>query len=343
MALSRPGKAFWVALVVASSLGAAGIGAAAWMRAPHTEPADGGPAPGKRLAELQKRFLEISKRDGDTAGIRRNVAAFVDRHPGHAGGHKLLGQIWLRAGKRGRAYRRLARSLELEPDQPETALLAGSIAYGRRNYETAARHYRTAVSHAKRNARAWQHLARAKLRLGDLAAAEASLNRALSLDSSAWKAYVTLAKVAERRSRPGRAVRRLRQALERLPVSEEDKRLELITRQARLLRADGRPSEALQVLESAPATARGELRLLSAVARSWAALGRPARAAERYERAFAESPERPELLVRAAKWRARAGDRDRARSHLSAARGLAPDLEIPDAVSRLLRKNGAGS
>jgi len=271
------------------------------------------------LGELQQRYLTLTQHDRDLDGLLVRLHGFVSRHPDHAEARLLLGQALLTAGRAGPAYEALARAVELDPDRADWHRLAGTLAAKLRRHDRAEHHYRRAIALEPHSARARLLLAGVSARLERYDQAEALLGEALPIDSSLHKAHHTLAGVALARGRHVEARAHARRAVELVRGDGDEARghrrsYKLML--ARVLRADNRPADALDVLRSIePARERAHPAVLEAEASCHAALGRPEAAARVYERLLIVRPTDLDLAEAAAKWHLEAGN-------LAAARDL---------------------
>jgi tetratricopeptide (TPR) repeat protein len=288
----------------------------------------------QRLRKLQQRFHDRLKRDAALDGLGQRVRRFVDAHARSAAAHRLLGQLRMEQERREEALRQLERALALDEAQPETALLAGTLAFELEQFKRAARHYRRARKRLPEDPRPSTHLAQTRLRQGRLEEAETLARQALALDRGRHAPHAVLAAIARKRDRPEQAVKHLQEAIRRVPVSETAQRTALTLRQARVLRRSGRPETALQVLRRLYGERGRHFEVLEARAACWAALDKPAKAAEAFERALGSEQADWRSVARAARWRLEAGDREKARAHVRRLARIRPGAE---ALKRLRR------
>jgi len=283
-------------------------------------------APGEpaRRNRLEQRLAALQSEGGRATPLIEAIQAYAAEHPRDPGGHLLLAQSLMAAGRAPEAYAPITRSLELDPEQPEAALIAGTIALKLGRADAAATHYAHALGRTDSN-RARLHLARARIQQGRLEAAERLLRSVIRRDSGSHVAYAALADVHARRGEPLQGVEALAEALARLTVQDEDRRIPYTRRQAALLREADRPGEALQVLMRLTPGQQAEIEVLEEMAACYAMLGKPARAAAHFENALRALPMNRKLLARAARYRIEAGDLEAARRHHGRLWRLAPE------------------
>ncbi|MDX1682343.1 MAG: tetratricopeptide repeat protein [Phycisphaeraceae bacterium] len=295
------------------------------------------------LQLLQERFNALASEGGDVRPLKRRIVEYVHQYPADPAGHRLIGQLLMASGRAAHAYPHLARSLELDPEQPELALIAGTVAMKRGMLEAAEQHYRSANEQMPESVRALMHMARLRLEQDRLAEAGELVDQALALDASASGPWAVRANIHWRRDKPEEAVAAMEKALKRLTVAEDDQRIPYTLSEAGWLREMGRPGEALQVLLRLRTSQRSRLEVMDAVAACYADLGRPEEAAEMFEAASAAVVADWELAARAARWRLAAGDRAKARHHLDHLRRLKPDAPAVEELERALSEDASVS
>ena len=291
------------------------------------------------LDQLQNRFADaVEAGDGDLAPLIADIRDMLKDYPGYAAGHTLLGQVLLKEGQRGTAYEQFTLSLEIDGQQPEVHLLAGTIEYGNGRFDQAAHHYAMAVGLAPQENRYKLHLAQAQIRLQQFSKARRGLLEVIKMDSTSHEAYATLADLYADQNKARMAIDMIGKAVEHTPVVERDKQVAYILRKAQLLRRANQPEDALLVFEKLSPTERLTDAVMAERALCWAMMGRPRDAAQVYEQAWDSAPIRWRWVQEAARWRIKAGDDDAARRHMEDLHRLNPRAEALHELDRLLTK-----
>ena len=298
----------------------------------------GGASPARRSADaaavdealgrLQQQYLQLEQRDADLGGVLVRVHEFVAAHPDHADARLLLGQVLLSAGRVEPAYQQIDRATDLAPDRAAWHELAGTLAAKMRRYDEAESHYRRAIELKPGDAKPRLLLAGVTAEQDRYEQAEALLTEALEIDASLHRAHHTLAGVALERGRFVEARTHARRAIELVrggDASAQRARRIYKLMLSRVLRAENRPADALDVLRSVePLAQRTHDTVLEAEAEIHAELGRPEAAARVYERLIVVRPTDLDLHERAAKWHLEAGNLDAVRSLERHAREVNP-------------------
>ena len=294
---------------------------------------------GAELEELQQRFADaVEKQQENLSPIIAATQDFVSRHATYASGYTLLGQVLLQDGQATAAYEKFSRSLEIDGQQPEVHLLAGTIEFQSRRYDRAARHYSMAVGLAQTELRYRLHLAQAQIRLKQFDAARRELLDVLQMDSSSHEAYATLADLYADQNKPTLALTTIQKAIEHTPVVERDKQIAYILRKAQLLRRDNKPEDALVTLGALSPIEQANSLIMRDMALCWAMMGQPGEAAAIYERALASDPTQWRYADAAARWRIKAADYEAARRHVETVRKIKPRAStLPDLEKMLPR------
>lgn len=303
-----------------SKTGAAGgqqAGSATWDRRQASE----------ELADLQEKFASAAEA-GNTRGILEDARRLVERYPRYAPARNTLAQVLIYEEKQREAYEELKRSMELDKQQPETHLLAGTVARGLGLMEESARHYSDAASLDPRNVSYKLHLAQIYVERNDLERAQIIVLEALAIDSSAYTAYALLSEINARRNDVPQALLNIDRAIERTPIALRPLQVQYILRKAALLRRSNDPDAALQVIASLTAAEARESAALNEAAVCWGMLDKPAMAAKVYEDAFANAPLNDRLAAAAARWHIKAGDPRAAKAMIERIRSINPRLPV---------------
>ncbi|MFW6060054.1 MAG: tetratricopeptide repeat protein [Phycisphaeraceae bacterium] len=262
---------------------------------------------------LSDRFNTLMQDDGDPAPMVPEALRLTERYPDHAAAHRLLGQILLADGQHESAYAAFEKSLQLDPEQMELRLLAGTIAT--RDLEdlaAAQRHYAQAVSLEPTHGRARLHLAQALIDQQRYDEARHELLVALRHNAEMHEAHALLADLYAQQNKTDPALTHIRRALDLLPGDDEltdaqrQRRVIYIRRRAMLLRRSLKPEAALSVLRDLPTELHYTAGIAEEMARCWAMMQQPIKGAEHFEQAVERHPTRADVTVGAARWYLRA-------------------------------------
>jgi tetratricopeptide (TPR) repeat protein len=278
------------------------------------------------LRTLSERYMAAysSKDRSQLQAVIRDAQELADKYPRHAPLHTLLGQAFLQSDQFKPAYEQLARSLELDKQQPEVQLLAGTVAMQLGETEQAARHYSMATGLSPREPRYMVHLALAYLKLGQTDRARDTFLAAIRVDSSCHAAFKGLADLYAQQNKLDLALGQIQNAIDQTPLSQRDVQVVYLRQKASLLRRANRATEALAVFDALTPTERAEPAVVQDVATTWGQLGEPRKSAEAFESALDAKPLEPALLVEAARWRIKVGDHAKALEHVASLRSVSP-------------------
>ncbi len=288
------------------------------------------------LEALQEHFNQTGVRgltaDASLASVRR----FVEKYPRFAPGRTLLAQVLIYANQLQGAYEQLVLSLDLDPNQPEVHLLAGTVACQLNRFDDATRHYSTAVGLEPSNARYRLYLAQVYFNQQKIEQARTTALEALRLDSSLHQAYALLADLYAQQNKLSLALTEIDHALAQAPATGRSTVLAYVRRKAQFLRRNNQPEESLLTLRSLGPSEQVRPDVLEDMAICWSMLGEPAKSAALFEDALAMDPSQWRFAAAAARWRLRMGDRDAAQRHLDTLRRINPSApEIPELEAQL--------
>ena len=279
------------------------------------------------LDELRQRYVDMHSQ-GSAAATIREFRRLVERYPRFAEARSQLGLVLYEAQRWEDAYEQLKVSLELDAQQAEVHLLAGTVALNIGLIDEAERHYSQAVGLQPANPVFLVHLAQVHVRKRDFDQAQHRLLEAIKLDSSSHSAYGTLADVYARQNKMDLALQFIDKAIENTPLEQRRVQVSYTLRKAAYLRRQNKPVEALLVLQSLFPQEQAEAAIIEDLALCWAQLGKPANGAKLYEAELIARPTELDLLGGAARWRLKAGDKEMAAKHLDAIKKINPRLPI---------------
>jgi len=280
------------------------------------------------LEHLQNRFNQAATQKISVSPIRNAALRLVETYPQFAPARTLLGQIHLYTDQPQAAYDQFTLSLELDGQQPEVHLLAGTIALGLDRVDDALGHYSMAIGINPANPRYRLHIAQAYLKKREHKQARQALLETLRIDSDSHEAYAVLAELYAQQNKLSLALTAITKAGEHTPPASKTRLLIYSRQKAQLLRRDNRIDEALLVLASIDPADQSNPTVLADKATCYAQLGQPEQAAKIYERALALDPTYWQLAAAAAHWRIEAGDTKTAKQHLDTIRHLNPHAPV---------------
>lgn len=234
------------------------------------------------------------------------------------------------------AYDSYLHALSIGPRTPEIEFSAGSIARDLGKLDAAVAHFQMAAQADRSNAAYPLNLAQVYLTRNELDQAKAQLAVSVALDADQPDAWGMLAEVALRQDEPRMALQHLEKAVRLEPAEPAWRHM-----QARAFNRIAEPQralESLQALEQADRFARVSLQLAG---QSYGLLRKPESALALYEEALRSGVADPEVMLDAAVWAERLGDRRRALE--LATRARAEGLERADEfIERLTAGSPAG-
>lgn len=249
----------------------------------------------------------------------------VEHYPRFAPARALMAQAYLYDMQLKEAYDQIAVALELESQNAEAQLIAGTVCMHLNRLEDAAKHYQMAIGLDPKNARFRLHQAQLYVHLGDVEKAQMTILEAINLDTSSYEAYALLADVHAKQGKLSLAIGDITRAIERAPVSKRRDQVVYIRQKAMFLRRDNRPDEAIIVLNDTLTDAeRLDADVIEDMAVCWAMLNKPANAATLYEKAQVETPDDWRLYDGAARWWIKANSKIAAERQLELLRRVAP-------------------
>jgi len=276
------------------------------------------------LEAIGNQFADALEAHRSTEAIAHAATDLVLEHPNDPAARNLLANILVQRNHWEDAYQQMRISLELNPDQPEVQLNAGTAAMHLHKYGLAGKHYSQAVGLDQRNARYRVHLAHAYIAQKRFDEARKLLLEALRADSTMHEAYQGMSELYAKQHHLTLAIEQITKAIENTPAAQRHRQVDYIREKAKLLRRNNQPEEALITLRSLLAQERRLPGVMSDLAVTYAMLGKPGQAAELYEQVMVDDPTDIRWPLEAARWRLKAGDKPKAREDLNRAREINP-------------------
>lgn len=203
------------------------------------------------------------------------------------------------------AYEQYEAALAIGPQEPEIEFLAGTLASSIGKDDRALEHFSMARAAEPGSAQIALYLGVTQHRLGMVEEAKASLLAAIKLDEQNAEAPAVLAQIALNENQTELALRYVRRAREIDPEQLVHRILE-----ARILRRQNKPEEALTLMLALPKEQLYEPAVLEICSGCMGLLSRPGDAAALYDEALVVKPGDAELAFQAAQWHERAGGAD---------------------------------
>jgi tetratricopeptide (TPR) repeat protein len=279
----------------------------------------------------------LDKLQADRA--RAVLDELLDRFPADHEGHTLMGTVHAVNGSWAQAYQSFRRSLELQPAQPETHLVAGQIAETHlRKPEQARTHYLAARELEPTNAKYTLHLANVSLKLNRLDDARMAALEAAAAEPTVSQAHFIIGEVAARTGKIHMAIESMARA-RALTEPGDPKFTKYFLRHAELLRrrgVEGR-QEALTMLLAAPQPLANSRPVVEQLALTNRSLGRFEQAGETWSAWFRANPYDAEAAAQAGLAYVRADMLDPARRHLERARALKPHHPLVQALEQAIK------
>lgn len=229
------------------------------------------------------------------------------------------------------AYDSQLKALEIGPRSPDLEFAAGSMARSLGDLDSAIAHFSAAQQADRSNAAYPLNLAQVLLAREELDQAKAYATVAVSLDPDLANAWGMLAEIALRQSEPRVAAQHIEKAVALQPTEVAWRHL-----QARAFNRLAQASQALASLDALKVEDRYSRVSLQLAGESFGLLRQPDQALARYEEALALGVSDPGIMLDAALWAERLGQRARALE--LATRARAEGLEQAGRVIERLTK-----
>jgi len=291
------------------------------------------------LDELKQVFEQIAADNQPIGALTQATLRVVERYPMYAPTHTFFGQVWLYQEQLEKAYEQFELSLDLDGQQPETHLLAGTIAYKLGRPDHAIGHYSKAVGLEPSNPRYRLHLAQGYVSQHRNQEARDVLLEALQIDSRLHEAYAALSHLYAQQNKPILALSQIQKAIDHTPASQRAQQVLYIRRKSRLLLRDNQPESSLMTLQNLNPSEQSDPRVLEEMAICWSMLGQLDQAAVVFEKAMVANPTQWTLVANAARWRIKAGDQAAARQHLQRLRQIQPRAQVIEHLEAQLESN----
>jgi len=267
---------------------------------------------------------------GQAGAANAVLAKLAERYPNDSEVRSLFAESLLELGEPAAALTQYEAAIALGPDFAPLSFAAGTAANMAGDPQTAEIHFLRAQALDKANSQYPLYLGTVQRNLGKTVEAQASLLRAVTLDSSLSNAWGQLADMALDENKLSLATTHIARARTLEPTNVNWRLIE-----ARILRRQNKPESAARLLMAIDETSRlGNPMILREIGLCFGMLSRPEDAADLFAEAVEIRPDDPELLYEAALWHERAERRDRAMGYAVRAAELG-DAKATELVERL--------
>jgi tetratricopeptide (TPR) repeat protein len=294
-------KPLWpVALMLVFVAGAIAVMVQTLRPAPAPAQESGTAAPGSLDAVLNA--VTALKRDAQFAKAETVLQEAISRFPDEQRLYVEYAETLVATQRPQDAYANYERALATGTPTHPIQLAAGSVACMLGKLDRAEEHFAAAQQLDKTDWKAPLFLAQVQIKRGDSAQAQKNLLLSINLKPEAATAWGSLADLELRENKPELAAQHAAKARELEPASTVWRVLE-----ARILKRNNQPEQALAALIGLDATQRLEPGVLQTMAECLGMLSRPAEAAKLYAEASDVQPSRGDVALQAALWWERAG------------------------------------
>ncbi len=267
------------------------------------------------LDAVQKRV-----RGGDQAQAAVVLEEATRTYPDQQPLRLALAECYVALNRPAEAYEQYVAALSIGPRDAATEFAAGTMARICMKFELATEHYAAAQSADMANPTYALYLAQMQRRMNQIEEAKVSLLRVVKLQPDNAIAWGTLADIALNENKLDIATQHIARARELEPRVGTWRLIE-----ARILKRQSKPEQALLVLNGLSETERIELFNVRLIAECNAMLGDQDAAVAAVVKAADGNPMNADLAFEAATWLHRAKDIERARQYAIRARTLGND------------------
>ena len=294
----------------------------------------------QRYVQQQHALVEGLIQTAQLVEARQALDDLIRAFPADPVAYDLLSRVLAQQGAAAPAYEAAVKSLELNDDNAELHLWAGTICESQLNrLEDAIGHYSRAVEIDDSSARAVNYhlaLANASMKRRDADQAQFHALKVIALDSENHMAYRLLAEAAASRGQTDMAIERITIALD-LARADSVEAFVYAMRRVEFLRRKG-PGGRQEALESLLAIDEGVRQrsepITEQLAMTYLSLNRPADASKVWADWFADHPQDARAAAEAGLAAHRAGDTEAAKGWLAKARAMGAHLPQVEALAQ---------
>lgn len=218
-----------------------------------------------------------------------------------------LGDLYMHQKQYAKAYDQFIAGIEIGPSTAAAEFTAGTLANMLDRLELAEAHYSASMRMDPNNPDTPIYLAAIQMKMNRLADAKVNLAIASRIAPDRARIYAMRSEIAMRENKVTIALEQIRKARASEPLV-----LAWVIQEARVLKREGNPEEAINLLAALPTDQLEQRESAYVLAECYGMVGRPGDAASRLMDVAAKHPDDPKLAFEVAKWIERAGDRDAA-------------------------------
>lgn len=292
-------------------------------------PANGAPTRGAGSIDVILNAAESHRRQGDFAAAETILKAALAEHPDEQTLNSLYAEVLLGLKRPAEAYSAYEKALAIGPRTPALEFAAGTCASMSGKLERALEHYSAAQAGNPTDWQAPLFLAQVQIKLDQVEDAKKNLLLAGRLKPDAGIVWGTLAELALRENKLSLAEQHIARARELEPQVTLWKVI-----QARALKRDNKPEEALLLLVGLDVQDLRGPGVLGLMGECYGLLNRPGDAALLYTRVADSDPTRGDIALDAALWLEKVGDRARALEYARRAQA-AGNADAASVIARL--------
>ncbi|QQE10138.1 hypothetical protein JD969_11520 [Planctomycetota bacterium] len=281
------------------------------------------------LERLQNSFSLAMDNRRPAPELIDEIKVYAEAHPESVYAELLYAQSQLYVRNYQVAYDAFERALVLDPNQYQTEMLTGTIAYDHlKNFDGAVKHFELAAALNDKDPQPWLYIAQIKAKQDKPEEAFESLTKAIEIDRNLPQAHASLAELYQQRGMFDAAGREYELALEQSKSSKQQRQHAVyLFKYAKMLAGEGKPEEALPLLADMPLTARTQPEVLVEIGEVWDALGEPSQAAKYFSQVLRADPANEKAAELTVKYYIIAGDKVAAAEAMNDLRMLNPGSE----------------
>lgn len=270
-------------------------------------PASGVPADAVASVDASLNAGETLRKAGDFAKAEKVLTTAIGQFPKEQVLYIAYAELLAEQKRPADAYAQYEKALAVGPRDGEIEITAGTLASMLGRLDRAEEHYAAAQAARPHDYKPSLLLAQVQVKRGETDEAKKNLMVAGNLKPDSAIVWGTLADLALRENKTGLARQHIARARQVEPRVTLWRLIE-----ARALRRDNEPEQALELLTGLDPSAQREPGVMELMSECYGLLGRPGDAADLWARAADKDPTRGDWSYQAALWFDRAGDGARA-------------------------------
>lgn len=283
----------------------------------NTNPAGPTNAEMKSLDQALNTVLDL-KRDSKWSQAEAILKEAITKHADEQALYVQLAEVYVGMEKPDDAYANYEKALAIGPREGELEFAAGTAANAAGKLDRAVEHYQSAEVSLKNDHRPPLYLAQVLIKQNKLDEAKVRLRRVQMIKPDEPIGFGSMAEIFLRENLPDLALQHVATARKLQPDYLPWRMVE-----ARALKRNAQPQQALDLLTSLSDAQKLEPGVLSLIGECYGMLQQPAKAATEFSRMADQFPEKGDLCLDAALWLERAGDKAGAKKYAQRAKMLA--------------------